>query len=41
MYILIKVLINVLLLVNEVYEYQNTRCNDKNYIKLIDLVWNR
>jgi hypothetical protein len=29
MYILIKVLINVHLLVNELCEYSNTRCNDK------------
>jgi len=31
MYILIKVLINVHLLVNDLCEYQNARCNDKNY----------
>ena len=30
MYIIIKVLINVHLLVNELCEYQNARCNDKN-----------
>jgi len=29
MYIVIKVLINVNLLVNELCEYQNVRCNDK------------
>ena len=31
MWILIKFLINVHLLVNELCEYQNARCNDKNY----------
>jgi len=30
MYILIKYLINVYLFVNELCEYQNARCNDKN-----------
>ena len=34
MQIVIKVLINVHLLVNELCEYQNARCNDKKYVHL-------
>jgi len=37
MQILIQVLINVHLLVNELCEYQNARCNDKNYFTSFEI----